>query len=247
MLAIKRQIPNLITCSNLLCGCIGIDLAYHGDIGTAPFLMLLAAVFDFFDGFVARLLKVSSPIGKELDSLADLISFGLLPGVILGQLLLPFAIDGWENIYYVAWIIPVFSALRLAKFNVDTRQAESFIGLPTPANALIWGSFPLIMISQPHIGEWINNPWFLIGLAIVLSGLLVAELPLFALKFKSQGWKGNELRYTFLIGCLALILSLSYAGLALSVVFYILLSVVSNWKGGKGNATTPDSTPSGRQ
>lgn len=223
----KKHIPNLLTCSNLLCGCIGIDLVYQGELTAAPFLMALAAIFDFFDGFAARLLKVSSPIGKELDSLADLISFGLLPGVLLNQLLAPHAVGSLEQLTYLGWLIPVFSALRLAKFNVDTRQEESFIGLPTPANALFWGSFPLIMAYQPEIGQWLKHPGLLAGLGIVMSGLLVAELPLFSLKFKSMGWKGNEWRYIFIFGSVLLLLWGRYLGLALCVVFYLILSGIS--------------------
>lgn len=211
----------------MLCGCIGIDLAYQGALTMAPFLMVAAATFDFFDGFAARLLKVSSPIGKELDSLADLISFGLLPGVILSKLLEPHAVGNWEYLAYIGWLIPMFSALRLAKFNVDTRQAESFIGLPTPANALFWGSFPLIMAYQPEIGQWLNQPILLVVLGLVMSGLLVAELPLFALKFKSAKWKGNEWRYSFILGSAFLLLVGGYLGLALCILYYLILSWMS--------------------
>lgn len=221
----KKHIPNLITCCNLLCGCIGIHLAYSGDLLLAPFLMVLGGLFDFFDGFAARLLKVSSPIGKELDSLADMVSFGLLPGVILLMLLLRVLPED-SPLAYSAFIIPIFSALRLAKFNVDERQAESFIGVPTPANALLIGSFPLIIAYQPAIGQYLNQPYLLMGIGVVMSILLVSEIPLFALKFKSFAWKGNEVRYSFIAACIALLILGGYAGGALCILLYILLSII---------------------
>jgi CDP-diacylglycerol--serine O-phosphatidyltransferase len=221
----KKHLPNLLTCANLVCGCMGIDLAYHGHLLVAPFLIIAAAAFDFFDGFAARLLRVSSPIGKELDSLADLVSFGLLPGVILLHLLQQAQQPGQPDwLPQMAWVVPVFSALRLAKFNVDERQSDQFIGVPTPANALLIGSLPLIMGYQPEWGQYLENAWVLLGIGVGMALLLVAELPLFALKFKSFAWAPNRLRYGFLLACVALLALAQFAGLALCIVLYIALS-----------------------
>lgn len=207
--------------------------------------MGMAAVFDFFDGFAARLLKVSSPIGKDLDSLADMVTFGVVPGIVMFKMIrlgLRLDKEGFdlieENpwITYIVFMIPIFSALRLAKFNHDTRQTEAFIGLPTPANAIMILSLPLITnwnMSFSYEGynaySTILNPYPLMAASVVLSLLLVAELPLFALKFKRFGWKGNEIRYVFLALCVAMLATLRYAGIPLCIVLYILLSVINNF------------------
>ena len=228
---ITRNIPNSITCCNLISGCIAIAFAYEGKQDWALAFIIIGAVFDFFDGMVARLLHVSSPIGKELDSLADDITFGAAPAMMvftfLHQLPYPDWLDGArEYLPYVAFLIAAFSALRLAKFNLDERQATSFIGLPTPANALFWGS--LIVGGGTRL---IHIPYALpvVLVLIVLScWMLVAEIPLFALKFKQWGWKGNETKYIFLITCIPLIVWLGMSSLAVIITWYVILSIYDN-------------------
>ncbi|MCU0436103.1 MAG: CDP-diacylglycerol--serine O-phosphatidyltransferase [Bacteroidia bacterium] len=245
-------IPNLFTLGNLLCGCLAIIFALDGDLTWSAYLVGIAAVLDFLDGFMARLLKSSSPIGKELDSLADCVTFGVVPGImvmVMVQKGLYYSKEGYlflEQNYWLTYfplIISLFSALRLAKFNIDTRQSDSFIGVPTPANAMLLSAIPLMAgwDGQPDFmtryaevaPAFIVTPFFLLGISLVMSLLLISELPLFALKFKKFGWKGNEVRYSFLLACLALIAWLGYAGIALSIVAYILLSVVL-WMMGRG-------------
>ena len=228
---ITRNIPNSITCCNLISGCIAIAFAYEGKQEWALAFIIIGAVFDFFDGMVARLLHVSSPIGKELDSLADDITFGAAPAMMvftfLHQLPYPDWLDGArEYLPYVAFLIAAFSALRLAKFNLDERQATSFIGLPTPANALFWGS--LIVGGGTRL---IHIPYALpvVLVLIVLScWMLVAEIPIFALKFKQWGWKGNETKYIFLITCIPLIVWLGMSSLAVIITWYVILSIYDN-------------------
>lgn len=222
---IKRHIPNALTSCNLLSGCIGIVAVFEGDLVLATYMIWLAAIFDFFDGFAARMLKVSSPIGGELDSLADLVTFGVLPSLMIFKMLQLAGLEGW--LPYLAFVIAIFSALRLAKFNVDTRQTTSFIGLPTPANALFIGSLPLIGEYSQLPLDFITEPWFLLGCAFILSFLLVAELPLFALKFKSFGWAENKVKYVFLIISLVLIIFFKFVAIPLIIVLYILLSMFS--------------------
>ncbi len=238
---ITRNIPNVITCLNLLCGCAGIVFAMRNNSQwqVVPALLIsLAAVFDFLDGLVARLLNAHSEIGKQLDSLADMVSFGLLPGCILFQMInADFAglQEDSMHLAYVALLIPVFSALRLAKFNTDLRQTDSFIGLPTPANSLLVASFPLILFSKmsffdtqpPLLTHTILNPWFLIALVPVLCYLLVAELPLFALKFKNFSWINNRIRYVFLGLSLTLLCIFHFSAIPLIILIYILLSVLN--------------------
>ncbi len=152
---VKKHVPNAITCANLFSGCVGIVFAFQGELIIAAYAVLLAAIFDFFDGFASRVLQSFSGIGKELDSLADMVSFGVLPSVILYQLFLqaPQIDQVSPYLNFIAFLIPVFSALRLAKFNTDTRQAEIFIGLPTPANGMLIGSFPLILDQYPNLNR----------------------------------------------------------------------------------------------
>jgi len=230
---IKKHIPNSITCGNLLCGCLGVVQAFEGNLVWAAYLVGIATVLDFFDGFVARLLKVPSPIGKDLDSLADMVTFGLLPGVVM-FVLISASVDvtevnqyvGSEYLKYIAFVITIFSALRLAKFNNDTRQSDSFIGLPTPANAMLICSLPLML--EFNSFEFILNPILLCSLCVVMSLLLVAELPLFALKFKHFKWGGNEIRFVFLALSLILLITLQFLGIALVIVLYVLMSLINN-------------------
>lgn len=189
----------------------------------------LAGIFDFLDGFVARLLKSSSPIGKELDSLADVVTFGVLPACIIFSLIqeaVPDIYGLWKA--YLAFVIAVFSALRLAKFNIDTRQAESFIGVPTPAIAFLIGSIPLILQQYPETKDWIVNANYLIIFSLFVSILLVSEIPLFALKFKTFGWRGNEIKFIFLILSAVFLIFLKFAAIPAIIFLYILLSIIQN-------------------
>ena len=199
---ITRNIPNTLTCGNLVSGCIATVMALGGDARYALIWIIIGAVFDFFDGMSARLFGVSSPIGKELDSLADDVTFGVAPSAIvfaqLSVMEYPTVLASVEPyIPYCAFLIAAFSALRLAKFNLDTRQTTSFIGMPTPANALFWGS-----LLATH-NDWFEGSAYMLPVMLVMivlsSWLLICELPMFALKFKHWGWKGNEVKYSFAI------------------------------------------------
>lgn len=217
-------IPNFITLGNLICGCLGIIMVLNSDFASASILMLVALILDFFDGFVARLLKISSEIGKQLDSLADVVTFGVLPSLIIYKLLENSNIQP-EYLKYSAFILAAASALRLAKFNIDTRQSDSFIGLPTPANAMVVATFPFLINDYGRLGELVNNPWVLIAYVLIFSFLLNAELPLFALKFKNFGWKDNKIKFIFLIGCLLSLLAFKLAAVPLIILAYVLLSL----------------------
>ena len=234
---IKKHIPNAITCCNLLCGCLAIVQAFEGNLVYTAYLVGLAAIFDFFDGFAARMLKVSSAIGKDLDSLADMVTFGVVPGMVMFQLLKTSLITGNEDfqvfknnsfLVYLPFIIIIFSALRLAKFNNDTRQTESFIGLNTPANSMVICSLPLIINQHPEIGTLLN-PYVLCVLSVGLSLLLVSEIPMFSLKFKHFKWKGNEIRFIFLALSLLMLTTLQFLGIPLIIILYVLLSLLTNY------------------
>ena len=228
----RRHVPNTITCCNLLSGCVAIVMAFYGS-EWAIWFIVLGAVFDFFDGMVARLLGVQSPIGKELDSLADVVTFGVAPSTMLFtylcQLSASLPSDTLSHILpFSAYLISAFSALRLAKFNLDDRQTSSFIGLPTPANALFWASLITVMNGQPS-----TNPFALyvvLVLILVSCWLLVVELPLFALKFKQWSWRGNEVRYIFLLSCVPILLFFGLPGIAVVIAWYVVLSVITNSK-----------------
>ena len=222
---IKKHIPNTISCLNLFCGCLSIVCAFEGRLDFAAFLILFAAGLDFFDGFAARLLKAYSEMGKQLDSLADVVSFGVAPASIMYILLISSAQFPFGSlIASAAYIIAVFSALRLAKFNIDTRQSEVFIGLPTPANAIFICSFALISSDEAYV--FVNNVFLLLAATVILSFLLVAELPLFSLKFKSFDWKSNKIRYIFIAISILVLLIMHWAGLALIILIYIALSII---------------------
>lgn len=216
---IKKHIPNFITCLNLFSGCVAVLLAFNGNYQGAFIAILVAAVFDFLDGFAARLLKAYSPMGKELDSLADMVSFGLAPGIIVFSLLTETKIFEW--LPYLAFLIPVFSGLRLAKFNIDERQTSSFIGMPTPANAIFWAG--LAFSFTPFL---VSNGWILIVLTVLFSYLLVAEIPMFALKVKNLVWKENQIQYIFLIGSITLLAVFKLDAFAPIIGWYILLSFI---------------------
>ena len=232
----KKHIPNTLTCCNLISGCIATGLAFCGDYSTALLFIVIGAVFDFFDGFAARLLGVSSPIGKELDSLADDITFGFAPAAIVFTLLralFPTTACSAGTcpvaglIPYAAFLIAAFSALRLAKFNLDERQSTSFIGLPTPANALFWGALGVHL----HHSDLMQSSWMpaalLVGIALS-CWVLIAEIPMFALKFKHFGWQGNGLRYGFILASALLLVLLQWQGFAAIIVLYVICSVIHN-------------------
>ena len=223
----KKHIPNTITSCNLICGCIATYWALCGIYDTALLFIILGAVFDFFDGMSARLLKVSSPLGLQLDSLADDITFGFAPSAILFDFLKQNATQlPWHYLAYIAFVMAAFSALRLAKFNIDERQTMGFIGLPTPANALFWGS---LLVGGD---EWLSSsPYYIYGVIVMMfisCYLLVSEIPMFALKFKHWGWKGNEVKYIFILSCIPLLLWLQVSGFAAIIAWYVVLSVITN-------------------
>ncbi len=226
----KQHIPNAITSANLLFGCLSILSAIQGDLVMASIYIGVSAIMDFFDGFVARLLHVSGELGKQLDSLADVVSFGVAPGFIFYSIAGTCFGQGFCINQYTFLLIPVFSAIRLAKFNLDTRQSDSFIGVPTPANAIFIASLPLILNNDSYgITHLIEHRWFLTTFPILSAYLLVAELPLLALKFKHFKFKGNEARYVLIISCILSALIFKFAGIALSIIIYILISVVNNF------------------
>jgi len=236
----KKHIPNIITLLNVLSGTIGIVAVLDGHWLPGFLLMITAAIFDFFDGMTARLLGVSSPIGKELDSLADMVSFGVLPGMMMFMMMLNnqsldmVSINGVRIAPFFAFLIPMMSAMRLAKFNLDERQTSDFIGLPTPANALFIGALSLAWHDLCHcsmIHQIISNPWFMYPVTLLMSTLLVIELPLFSLKFKNLKWKGNEFRYILIFGS-AILMGIFYQWVYMAIIIiipsYILLSIIQN-------------------
>lgn len=227
-MSVKNHIPNAITCCNLFSGCVACVMAFTGKFELAMLFIVLGAVFDFFDGMVARLLGVSSPLGVQMDSLADDITFGLAPATVIfsfmkNQLVYPAFLGAFADVLpYFAFLIAVFSACRLAKFNIDTRQTTSFIGLPTPANALFWSS--LIVGGK----EWLlgmEHAWALIlGLIFLFSYFLVSEIPMFSMKFKNLSWKSNKRRYTFL-AVSAPMLALGYLAPVAIISWYLIMSI----------------------
>ena len=225
----RKHIPNAITCLNLFCGCIGIVLAFNENLIGASYAIIIAAGLDFLDGYIARLLKAFSDLGKELDSLADVVSFGVLPSVIMFQLFLQAPQLGMLSSYinYSAFIIAIFSALRLAKFNIDTRQEDHFLGLPTPANALLIASLPFIVSgSNLFLKNYILNAFFLFIFSLGMSILLVMEIPLMSLKFKSLKINDNLYRYILIILSALLILIFKFAAVPIVIFLYILLSII---------------------
>lgn len=229
----KKQIPNMITSLNLLSGIMAIYFSFLGDLKLAAALMALGAFFDFFDGLAARALNVKSEMGKQMDSLADMVSFGLVPGFIMFQLMrmspdLPQIMIGNAIITpFFAFIIPVLSAYRLAKFNIDTRQTESFLGLPTPALALFVGSLPFLLEGFWSIQiPWLNNYYILLFISVVLSILLVLEIPLFSLKFKNLRWKDNSIRFIFLGLSLISLILLQLGAFPVIITIYVILSLL---------------------
>jgi CDP-diacylglycerol--serine O-phosphatidyltransferase len=236
MNAIKRNIPNAITSLNLLFGCIALVFIFQNKLVDASYMVAFAAISDFFDGMAARLLKVHSDIGKQLDSLADMVSFGVVPGMMVFKLIANTSIELVDINDFLRWAglcIPVFAALRLAKFNIDTRQETYFIGVPTPAISLFIVSFPLIL---NHSDYWMNIYstninmvcWFFAILSVICSILMVIPLPLLSMKFKSMSLSDNKARYILLILSLASIIAFQFAAAPIIMVLYIVLSLFAN-------------------
>ena len=225
---VSKHVPNAITCANLFSGCIGIVFAFQENLIFASYALFLAAIFDFFDGFASRVLQSFSGIGKDLDSLADMVSFGFLPSAIMYELFLQTPqvpnVSSWLN--FIAFLITVFSALRLAKFNNDTRQAESFIGLPTPANAILIASLPFILDHYPNFSTYLLNPYCLAVFVVVMCILLVVEMPMMSLKFKNSDFNKNIYRYLLLLFSAILILFFKFAAVPVIIIMYITLSII---------------------
>ena len=235
----KRHIPNFITLLNLLCGCIASLFAVMNQLEFAAVFVFLGIFFDFLDGLAARLLRVKSDLGVQLDSLADMVTSGVVPGIVMFQLLNMAQKGGWNLDLFgmhtevgllplSGFIITLASAYRLAKFNIDEDQATSFIGLPTPANTLLILSLPMILYYQntPLLSSIILNQWFLIGLTLLSAYLLNAKISLFSLKFSNLGFRENGVKYLFLIGSLVLLTTLRFLAVPFIVISYILLSIV---------------------
>lgn len=221
---------------NLMSGSVAVWYAFNDQLDRAAILMVIAACFDFLDGFAARWLKVSGELGKQLDSLADMVSFGLLPGVIafslINYLLIQSEIVSVFNPVFLLWPlwIPALSALRLAQFNIDTRQTYGFIGLPTPANALFWASLGCLGSRNELFNDQAQFGLIVIlAMILIFSLLLVSNIPMFALKFKSFNWKDNQIRYIFLLISALLVVFFKWTGVGLSIVSYIVLSVIMNF------------------
>lgn len=222
LMKILRHLPNALTCGNLICGCVGILFTLQHSTASAAWFVWAACAFDFFDGFTARKLNVSSPIGKELDSLADMVSFGVLPAMVMYQMI--DIISPTSFLPYLAFLLAAFSALRLAKFNLDERQSDTFIGLPTPANAIFITS--LVYLRNP----WsivISTDWFLVVITLIFSFLLVSPWELFALKFKNYRWAENKVRFTFLAFSVLLVVIWQAAALPFIILLYILISLLT--------------------
>lgn len=234
---IKAHIPNSITLLNLFCGCIAIVFAFNHDFKMAFLFVCLGIFLDFFDGFFARLFKVSSPLGLQLDSLADMVTSGVAPGTVMFFMMLNavgsplFDITNGNFVFaLLGFIITLGSCYRLANFNIDTRQTDSFIGLPTPANALFILSLPLVRDTTDSlmILELLTNKWFLLIITLFSAYILNAEIPLFSLKIKKFSIKGNLIQIIFLTIAVILLLSLQYLGIPLVIATYVLMSVLYN-------------------
>ncbi len=230
----KQHIPNLFTLSNLLCGCLAVVSLIYGKYNQAVYLVIGAFVADALDGQIARWLQVSGPLGKQLDSLADMVSFGVVPGAILYMLLLETKMLPSEREQLMvrampAFIVTLFSALRLAKFNIDTRQTDTFLGLATPANTVfLCGVLWMYANGDESIRQMIKNVPLLYAFIPILSYLLVSEIPMMNFRFKGFGWKENEFRFIFLIGLPLIGLLFPIGFFALSIVWYVLVSIIHN-------------------
>ncbi len=222
---VKRSyIPNLVTLCNLLSGCAGIVAVAQGDLTVGAYFIWIAALFDFFDGLTARALQAFSSIGGQLDSLADMVSFGVLPAFIMYGLLESALPANYNWLAYAAFAIAASSAIRLAIFNVDTRQASSFVGLPTPASALLISALPLS--SKNYVVELLNIPSFLIIITLLDSYMMVADVELMAFKFKSFAWSENKLKYIFILISLVLVFVLNTMAIPVIIVLYVVVSLI---------------------
>lgn len=227
---IKKHIPNIITLLNLFCGCIAIIFITNKDFQMAFLFVSLGIFLDFFDGFFARLFKVSSPLGLQLDSLADMVTSGVVPGFVMFMMLADFDLET-SNLYaYLGFVVTLGACFRLANFNIDTRQTDSFIGLPTPANALFILSLPLILQNENYIfiSQILHSTWFLLVVVVISSYIMNAEIPLFSLKIKKFTIKDNLLQIVFLTLSIIILLFLQFLGVAIVIIMYVLLSVIQN-------------------
>lgn len=236
-----KQIPNLLTLGNLFSGTLATIFAVQGNFGATAIFVVLGIIFDFFDGFAARLLKVSGELGKQLDSLADMVTSGVAPGIVMFQLLgnknkysnelLDFSFIFQNEINYIQYLgllLTLGSCYRLAKFNIDTRQSDSFIGLPTPAMSLFIVSLPLIpeYSNIEFVQTILSNNFFLIVITVLLTYLMNAEIPLFSLKFKNYNISNNKIKYIFLLVSLGLIVGLQFLAVPLIIIIYVLFSLI---------------------
>ena len=243
----KKHIPNIITLLNLFCGTIAVLFAVEGNLFMAAVFVILGIVFDFFDGFAARILDVKSELGLQLDSLADMVTSGVVPGIVLFKLFeksfgdfpynLDFTTKQWNDgatsfLPLLGLLVTLASCYRLANFNIDTRQTDSFIGLPTPANTLFILSLPMILLTNDitFVNDLILNHWFLIGLTFFSCYILNAEMPLFSLKMKTYGIKENIVIYIFLLSTIVLIFLLHFLAIPLIIVLYVFISIIMNLK-----------------
>ncbi len=254
----KKHIPNLFTLLNLFSGMLAVLMAASDRLVAAAGFVLLGIFFDFFDGFFARKFKIEGELGKQLDSLADVVTSGVVPGIIMFQLLLHTARESWfmelsceegswstfdETFFYfipfIGLLIPLAAAFRLANFNIDERQTDSFIGLPTPAFSIFVISLPLILTYEESsfLASWIQNTYVLIGITLAGCYLMNANIPLFSLKFKSYGWKGNEFQYVFLVLSVLLLLVFRLVGVPLIIISYVLISIAQNRLAGENKKT----------
>ena len=231
-MGLRQHIPNLITCGNLVSGCFSILFSFEGMPVAAAVMIFVAGLFDFFDGFTARLLHAHSPIGADLDSLSDVVSFGVAPGFIMYHLMgegmaEPIWPLGQVSLFAcTAFLLPVFSAVRLAKFNVDSQQTTSFIGLPTPPMAIFMASLPLAFWQKGILGQPVLHPYLCLGIVVLFSVLMVCNRPFFSFKMKSLSWRGNELRWVFLGLAVAAFVVFRFVALPFILLGYILLSVL---------------------
>lgn len=249
----KQYIPNVLTLLNIFCGCLAVVFAIWNQWDLMAFFFFMGIIFDYFDGLVARIMDVQTELGIQLDSLADMITSGLVPGIVMFQLLNMSQTGGWNMLHmtemtegmnwisaegvfpFLGFLITLASAYRLARFNIDENQVSSFIGLPTPANALLIISLPLILMyhGNDQLNMIILNPWFLVGVVLISSFLLNAPIELFALKFKNWSFKDNALRYIFILVSLVLIGTMKFLAIPAIVLFYIISSVLSNFGASK--------------
>lgn len=233
----KKHIPNFITCLNLFSGCLALIFVFNGNPAMASILILLAMIFDFFDGMAARMLNVSSPLGIQLDSFADMVSFGVAPGLLLYSMMdRALEISETEfspafSVFYrlLPFLIPLCSALRLARFNLDEKQRHSFMGLPTPASGLMLASFPLIKIFDASFASgWMEEPVFLALSSCLLAFLMVSNISMFSFKFEHYSWTENEIRYLFLVFSISLIAVLLFTAIPIIILLYVVISIFEN-------------------